>query len=72
MKLLLLLLSMGGCISAIERNDNIYVKGFYGNGYNDQRHSHIDYMKSYYGMEDEEEELETRIEEYCDDISDDE
>jgi len=47
-----------------ERNDNMYVKGFYGHGYSSQRYSHFDYiMQSYDGSDKE---LGTHVEDYCD------
>lgn len=76
MKKLLLLLAIACSVSAyddfdyddceredisFERNDNRYVKGFYGHGYSSQRHSHVDYITSYYG---------DQIEDYCDGLED--
>lgn len=69
MKISLILLLISINSYSIERKDNIYVKGYYGYGYNDQRYSHIDYIKNYYGEEDDE--LETQTEEYCDALFDD-
>lgn len=47
----------------IERNDNYYVKGFYGHGYSTQRYSHIDYILNEYDSSDRE--LGEHIDDYC-------
>ena len=53
-----------------ERNDNRYVKGFYGHGYSSQRYSHVDYIALEYDGDNDE--LGTHLEDYCESLTEEE